>query len=151
MSDSLLGNKLVAQIGIIVKDIEKTSAAFAKFLGVEKPAWALTAPLEEAHTEHRGKPSKARAKLAFFELENIQLELIEPDHEPSVWREFLDTHGEGVHHIAFIVKGMPEKINLLAQNNFPLIQKGGYPGGCYSYIDTSGSLKVILELLENYD
>jgi catechol 2,3-dioxygenase-like lactoylglutathione lyase family enzyme len=150
MSNSLLGTKVVAQIGIIVKDIEKTSAAYAKFLGVEKPAWVITGPLEEAHTEYQGQPSKARAKLAFFELENIQLELIEPDKEPSTWREFLDTHGEGVHHIAFIVKGMPEKINLLAQNNFPLIQKGDYTGGCYSYIDTTGDLKVILELLENF-
>ncbi|HEX3048263.1 MAG TPA: VOC family protein [Bacillota bacterium] len=151
MSNSLLGNKVVAQIGIIVKDIEKTSAAYAKFLGVEKPAWVITGAMEEAHTEYQGKPSKARAKLAFFELENIQLELIEPDQEPSTWREFLDTHGEGVHHIAFIVKGMQEKINILAQNNFPLIQKGDYTGGCYSYIDTTGDLKVILELLENFE
>jgi len=36
-------------------------------------------------------------------LGSLSLELIEPVGGPSTWREFLDTRGEGVHHIAFHV------------------------------------------------
>ncbi|OGD24120.1 MAG: hypothetical protein A2Y69_08870 [Candidatus Aminicenantes bacterium RBG_13_59_9] len=47
------------------------------------------------------------------ELKNITLELIEPDRNPSTWREFLDAKGEGIHHVAFEIKGMDEKTALL--------------------------------------
>lgn len=150
MEKNILGTGIVVQIGILVNDIEKTSQAYADFLGMEKPAWMITGTLEEAQTEYLGKPSKARAKLAFFDVSpTTQIELIEPDHEPSTWRHDLDENGEGVHHIAFIIKGMKEKIAVLDRNNMPLLQKGEYTGGRYAYIDANEELKVVLELLEN--
>ncbi|GIP18740.1 lactoylglutathione lyase [Paenibacillus montaniterrae] len=145
----LLGNHIVTQIGILVHDIEKVSEAYAKFFGVEKPNISWTDGYELAQTEFEGKPSQARAKLAFFDMGSLQLELIEPDHHESTWRNYLNEHGEGPHHIAFSVKGMQEKIELLAQSGFPLQQKGEYPGGRYAYIDTIPQLKVLVELLEN--
>ena len=148
--ESLFGGGNVVQIGLVVKDIEKTSQAFANFLGVDVPQWFLTDTVDKAHTEFKGSSTPARAKLAFFQLKNISIELIEPVGGPSTWQEFLDTEGEGVHHIAFEIKGMDEKIKQLAAQNMPLIQKGDYEGGRYSYIDASSSLCVLLELLENY-
>jgi 4-hydroxyphenylpyruvate dioxygenase-like putative hemolysin len=61
----------------------------------------------------------------------------------------LDKNGEGVHHIAFVVKGMKEVVMKLEQNGMPLVQKGEYTGGRYAYIDSKEPLKVLLELLEN--
>lgn len=150
MEKNILGTQIVAQIGILVRDIEKTSQAYADFFGIEKPQYIVTGTYEEAQTEYMGAPSKARAKLAFFDIgPTIQLELIEPDQEPSTWRHDLDTCGEGVHHIAFHIKGMKEKIAVLQKNNMPLLQKGEYTGGRYAYLDANEDLKVILELLEN--
>jgi methylmalonyl-CoA/ethylmalonyl-CoA epimerase len=150
MDKGIIGTKVVTQIGIIVKDIEKTSQAFADFLGVEKPDYVVTGALEDAHTEYRGESSKARAKLAFFNVGSLDIELIEPDNEPSTWREFLDEHGEGVHHIAFNIEGMPGKVMKLEKNNMNLVQKGDYEGGRYAYIDSIKDLKVMIELLENF-
>jgi len=147
---NVLGSKRVTQIGLIVKDIEKSSKAYAEFLGMDVPQIIITDPLEKAHTQYKGKPTEARAKLAFFQMDNITIELIEPVGEPSTWQDFLTTHGEGVHHIAFEIKGTDEKITLLEKKGMPLLQKGDYEGGCYSYIDTTPQLNVILELLENY-
>jgi len=149
-STKLLGTDEMVQVGIVVKDIEKASRAYAEILGMEVPAWFLTDTVDRAHTEFRGQPSEARAKLAFFKLKNITLELIEPVGGPSTWREFLDEHGEGVHHIAFEVKGMEEKVKLLAERGLPLLQKGDYEGGRYAYVDGTRRLAVILELLENF-
>lgn len=149
MSNGVLGTNVVAQVGIIVKDIEKTSQAFANFFGMEKPPANPTDPLEKAQTSYKGEPTEARAKLAFFDMGSLQLELIEPDEHPSTWREFLDTHGEGVHHIAFIVKDMKGTVAKMESRNMPLVQKGEYTGGRYAYMDTFSDLKVILELLEN--
>ncbi len=108
-----------------------------------------TDTVDAAKTEYRGASTPARAKLAFFEMGSLQLELIEPDHEPSTWREYLDQHGEGPHHIAFVIKGMKEKVMLMEKTGMPLVQKGEYTGGRYAYMDTFPHLKVLLELLEN--
>ena len=77
------------------------------------------------------------------------MELIEPDHNASTWRESLDKNGEGLHHIAFVVEGLNEKVTALERKGMPLLQKGEYTGGRYAYIDTLRDLKVIIELLEN--
>ena len=150
MEKGILGTKIVTQIGFVVNDIEKTSQAFADFLGVEKPQWSLTDTIDKTHGEFNGKPCPARAKLAFFHVgETLDIELIEPDETPSVWRNVLNEKGEGVHHIAFVVNGMKEKILALEGNGMKLLQRGEYTGGRYAYIDCVDQLKTIVELLEN--
>lgn len=146
---NLLGTNFITQIGILVQDIEKTSQVYADFFGVEKPEAIITDTIEKAQTQYKGEPSIARAKLAFFNMGSLQVELIEPDENPSTWREHLDEHGEGVHHIAFQIEGMKEKIQVLEQAQMPLVQKGEYEGGRYAYIDSVNDLKVMIELLEN--
>lgn len=145
----LLGNNVITQIGILVNDIEKVSEAYAAFFGIEKPPINMTDAVDKAQTTFNGEPSEARAKLAFFNMGSLQLELIEPDHHPSTWRNYLNEHGEGPHHIAFFIEGMKEKIELLSANGFALQQKGEYEGGRYAYMDTFKELKVLIELLEN--
>jgi methylmalonyl-CoA/ethylmalonyl-CoA epimerase len=146
----LFGQGTVVQVAVVVKDIEKAAASYADFLGVAVPEWFWTDAEDKAHTQFNGRSTPARAKLAFIELKNITLELIEPDQNPSTWREFLDDKGEGVHHIAFEIKGMDEKTALLAKKGMPLLQKGDYEGGRYAYIDGTAKLGLILELLENF-
>jgi hypothetical protein len=85
--------------------------------------------------------------LAFFRLENITIELIEPIGGPSTWREFLEKNGEGVHHIAFRVGNMKEKVMLLEKHGMSEVQRGDFTGGAYSYVDSEKQLGVLLELL----
>ncbi|RJX41591.1 VOC family protein [Paenibacillus pinisoli] len=144
-----LGTNTITQIGLLVHDIEAVSQAYADFFGLEKPEWFWTDTADQAQTEFNGQSSEARAKLAFFDMGSLQLELIEPDRHPSTWREHLDAHGEGVHHIALIIEGMKEKVTLMEGKGMKQVQKGEYTGGRYAYMDTFQELKVMLELLEN--
>ncbi|HTO21991.1 MAG TPA: VOC family protein [Candidatus Baltobacteraceae bacterium] len=150
MKKGILGTHTVMQVGLLVNDIEKTARVYADFLGLPMPKIQVTDVLEKSQAKYRGSPTPARAKLAFLKVgDNLDLELIEPDHEPSTWREDLDKKGECVHHIAFVVKGMKEKIAALGAENMPLVQSGEYTGGRYAYIDANKDLKVLIELLEN--
>jgi methylmalonyl-CoA/ethylmalonyl-CoA epimerase len=144
-----LGSNVMCQVGLIVRDIEKSAKAYADLFGMDVPAWSLTDPEEKAHTRYRGQPTQGRAKLAFFDMGSLSLELIQPVGGPSTWQEFLDAHGEGVHHIAFQIKGMAGQIALLEGKGMPLVQRGEYTGGRYAYIDSVPQLAVVLELLEN--
>jgi len=149
MEKNLMGTNVVTQIGILCHDIEKTAQEFADLFGVEKPEIITTATQDIAKTVYQGQPTPARAKQAFFHMgSNLDIELIEPDHEPSTWRHDLDTYGEGVHHIAFVVDGMEKVVEKFERKGMKEIQRGEWIGGRYSYIDAKQTLKLTLELLE---
>lgn len=141
------GKGNVTQIGLVVKDIEKASEKWAAILGFsEIPQPIITDGFNKANTHFKGKPTEAQAKLAFFRLENITIELIEPVGKKSTWYEHLKKHGEGFHHIAFNVEGMEKNIVYLENRGGKLEQKGDFTGGSYSYVDMP-ELGIIFELL----
>jgi len=149
MEKNIMGTNVVTQIGIVCHDIEKTAQAYADLFGVEKPEIITTDTQDIAKTVYQGKPTPARTKQAFFHVgPNLDIELLEPDHEPSTWRHDLDTYGEGIHHIAFVVDGKETIVKKFERNGMKEIQKGEWIGGRYSYIDAKQQLKVTLELLE---
>ena len=149
MADQPLGTTTITQVGIIVQDIEARARAWADMLGLPMPEILVTDTVDIAQTEYHGKPSTARAKLAFFHLGQVDVELIEPIGQPSTWKDQLDNHGDSLHHIAFQIKGMRDKLAFLDSKGVSLIQRGEYRGGRYAYVDASTQLGTIVELLEN--
>lgn len=142
----------LAQIGFIVKDIEKTKLEFARFFDVPVPPTVNSGEYEVTKTEYRGEPApKAQCQMAFFYFGDLQMELIQPNEAPSAWREYLEEHGEGLHHLAFNVKGMRMNIENCEGWGMKLIQKGEYRrgNGRYAFLDASDSLKMVVELLES--
>jgi len=135
------------QIAIVVRDIRRAARMWARLLGVEEPQVVETGEWEETRMTYRGAPSRGRAKLAFFDLGGLALELIEPVGGPSTWSDFLERHGEGLHHIAFVVDDMDEAIRELEELGGELVQRGEFEGGSYAYVDARGSLGAIIELL----
>lgn len=151
----IIGTNILTQVGFIVRDIEASKRKFAAFFGVEPPAHFDGGRFEITGTTVGGKPAPdANCLMAFFDVgPGIQIELIQPNGVKSTWQDFLDEHGEGIHHIAFGVKGMDEKIAACEQFGMTCVQRGKYGdgGGEYAYMDASADLKCLVELLESYD
>ena len=149
MIEPTLGNNRVVQVGIIVRDIETKARAWSEILGLPLPNIIITDMVDKTQAEYSGKSTTARAKLAFFHMGQLDVELIEPIDAPSTWKDQLDQHGDSLHHIAFEIKGMQEKISYLDSKGIPLVQRGEYIGGRYAYLDGVAQLGTVLELLEN--
>lgn len=149
MGEAILKSTKVLQVALLVADVEAAAKKYAELFGVPVPPIIMSGSYEEALTEYLGKPTEARCKMAFFNLENIQLEFIEPDDNASNWRDTLNSKGEGFHHIAFGVKGMKEQLDRFEKNGVPLVQKGEYTGGRYAFLDSIDQYKIMFELLEN--
>jgi methylmalonyl-CoA/ethylmalonyl-CoA epimerase len=139
--------KRVIQVGIVVRDIERSCKAWARLLGLETPRIVETEVPEVTGMVYKGKASGGRAKLAFFQLENLSLELIEPIGGPSSWSEFLDRNGEGIHHIAFKVDDIGSAKDILRDVGVNVEQEGNFTGGSYAYTEPDSPLGAILELL----
>ena len=150
MSRPIEDTRLV-QIGFLVKDIEKTKKEFARFFDVPEPETVNSGEYEIVKTEYRGEPApKAKCYMTFFYFGDLQMELIQPNEEPSIWREHLEQFGEGIHHISFQVKGMTKTIQACENWGMKLLQKGEYRrgNGRYAFMDALDSLKDGVELLE---
>jgi catechol 2,3-dioxygenase-like lactoylglutathione lyase family enzyme len=147
MSENL-GSTTLAQVAIVVKDIEEASKRYSEILGVPAPNVIITEPGLDVNMTYKGQPSNAQTKLAFFNLGQVQLELIEPMGGDSTWQEALDRNGEGVHHLAFWVEGMQRSVDFLRGQGIPMIQRGDMGEGQYAYFDGEEKLGVALELLE---
>ena len=144
-----LDSTTVVQIGLIVKDVERAASAYAELFGIPKPAVVAIADDSFANTHYHDQASSARGKAAFFDLGSVQMELIEPVGTPSTWEEFLRSHGEGLHHIAFRTRDMTSARNFLSSKGMETIQHGGWNGGQYAYVDCTKQLGTILELLHS--
>lgn len=146
-ADTSLGSRRLAQIAFVVADIEAAKRRWALLLGVDPPPTIETGPGLQLNQTYRGVPSDARVKLAFFELENIQIELIEPIGEDSAWYEGLQA-GEGVHHIAFWTENMTDSARHLRALGGELIHRGDMGDGQFAYFDTKAPFGTMVELLE---
>ncbi len=146
-----MGTTLVVQVGIVVRDVEAKARAWSELFGLPMPEIRITDTQDVTHAEYEGKSTTAQAKLAFFHMENLDVELIEPVGGPSTWRDQLDRHGESIHHLAFRVGSgarMMEKLPALEASGLKLVQRGDWlPNGRYLYLDGIEKLGAILELL----
>jgi methylmalonyl-CoA/ethylmalonyl-CoA epimerase len=143
-----LGSKKLAQVAIVVRDMEAARQRYAALLGVEPPKVIDVQKGEECRMTYRGMPSNATCKLAFFDLGGVQLELIEPIGYDSAWAEGLDEKGERVHHLAFWTENMQASKDALAEHGVEMIQRGDMGDGQYAYFDANEPFGTFFELLE---
>jgi catechol 2,3-dioxygenase-like lactoylglutathione lyase family enzyme len=88
-------------VGLVVSDIRK-AIKYLSSLGIgpfENPY--RDPPLLEKLLY--GKPTEYSLELSNGKLGEIYLELIQPIEGKSIWKDFLDKNGEGIHHIGFVV------------------------------------------------
>ncbi len=150
MNEPILRTTNICQIGLVVRDIDGAVERYSALFGVPKPEIILTDEMDKARTTFRGALSPARAKLAFFDLGKIVLELIEPVGGPSTWQESLDTKGEAVHHIAFQVEDTGRAVQSFAGIGVGIAQQGYYTGGMYTYVESEAEFGVVFELLQDF-
>lgn len=92
----------VTQIGVVVKDVKKTVEYLSRVFGMG-PFTIKSVSLDSEHCWIRGKPFvNDPHPVAFAQHGPIQLELIQPP-AAGIFRQFLDSKGEGLHHLCYVV------------------------------------------------
>lgn len=114
LADPLFKSEDFHHVGIIVKDMDKTieyleASGIGPFGMMGRDEKWFNVPFKG---ELHGKPAEWTVKISSAKVGDIEIELLEPSGGESVLQEFLDEHGEGVHHIAYLsdnVKGDVER------------------------------------------
>ena len=142
------------QFAFVVDDVDAYLVKLAALFGMKTPGTTVTHPKEVTQIRYRGKPTEGRARVGYVQLDNVLLEVIEPVGGPSVWQACLESRGNGLHHVAFVVDGMERVITDLEGLGLPLMQNGQFPkagpvpSGKYAYLGGLESLGFDVELLE---
>jgi len=134
------------QVGIIVRDIEKSIEKYREIMGWEPVGRAET---PKGETYYYGEKEDFCVKMAFYQFDNIEIELLEPAWGRSLWQDYLDEHGEGIHHILFDVDNFSGTQARLEKHGIKLAQEGPsarYPGAKWGYFDSTEQLGFILEV-----
>lgn len=125
----------IDHIGIVVRNLEQGIRLYTEGLG-----------LKLENVEHS---VDFNTKLAFLPCGQVMIELLEPTG-PSVLQDFLNEHGEGLHHICYKVDNIHETLKN-AGNFFELRDKAPRtgPGGCkIAFLNPRSIMNVETEFVE---
>jgi len=88
-------------------------------------------------------------KLALAPVGSMKLELIQPLEGESIYKEFLEEKGEGVHHIAsYEVDDLDRALAGFKELGIKVLQSGTWSGASFAYLDTEELLGTIVELVK---
>ncbi|MFO8067004.1 MAG: methylmalonyl-CoA epimerase [Bacteroidales bacterium] len=128
----------IEHIGIAVKDINESIRYYEDILGLKCYA------IEEVADQ--------KVKTAFFQLGETKIELLESTDPEGPIGKFIEKKGEGVHHIAFAVKGLENSLPELEEKGIRLIDKQarkGAEGLDIAFLHPKSTQGVLTELCEN--
>ena len=144
--------KDVAQICILVPDIEKAVEIWWKKFGIGP--WHLYTygkPLVKRLTRH-GKPCEYKMKIALSYIGKMRIELIEPLEGDTVYKEFIEDHGYGVHHLGVLTDDMKGSLKNAESAGIAMTMDGAGFGpdddGHYAYLDTEKLIGTTIEFIE---
>lgn len=150
--EGILGNPpQVAQVGIIVSDLELGARAFTSLTGVAP--WNVYTYDERfiPNMTYRGESGKFGMRIALAGHSPV-VELVEPLQGPSIYHEWLAENTEGLHHIAVQVESLDGGIEAAAAAGLDVLQSGrgyGLDGdGGFAYLDTYERAGILVELIE---
>lgn len=148
--EGILGRPLmISQIAVVCRDLEKTMETYTKLLGWGPWSVFRHEPPRLHDTVVRGVRVDYTMLGAETHVGDMGFELLQPLEGPSIYKEWLDEHGEGLHHVAVMLHDFDESTELkkrFAAIGSPVLM-GGRIGETieFFYLDTEPSLKIILE------
>jgi methylmalonyl-CoA/ethylmalonyl-CoA epimerase len=127
----------VDHIGIVVKSLDEALDLYVNTLGFKKS--------EMLTVEGPGK-----FRSVMVSLDALTIELMEPVDTQGSIHKFLQTKGEGIHHVSILVDDIKKELNLLDSKGIRLINKEPeyVKGSLVSFIHPASMKGVLIELLQ---
>ena len=136
----------ISQVALVVNDLEKSMRDYSETMGWGPWTIYEYKPPRIHDIVVRGKPQEFTWIGAETPVGATYVELLQPLEGPSVFREFIDRRGEGLHHIGYWAKTMAEaeKIrDMFNARGAPLLMSAWIDRVFFYYIDT---LPMIIEV-----
>lgn len=133
----------IDQVCLVVRDLKQAVGRLQNLLNLGAFNFKET---DRPDAVVHGKKTHVRASRAYAQAGPMELELIAPGAGENIFREFLDSHGEGVHHFGSLVPDLDEALARFEEKGIGVLQRQESDRTRLAYLDTERVLGVILEL-----
>ncbi len=130
----------IDHLGIAVKSIDAALPYYEKALGLK--------------CEHVEEVPSQKVRTAFLVCGEVHLELLEPTDPESTIAKFLETRGEGIHHIAFATTDVTGQLAHAKDNGVKLIHEvpfDGAGGKLVAFLHPKSTFGVLTEFCQPKD
>jgi catechol 2,3-dioxygenase-like lactoylglutathione lyase family enzyme len=134
-------DQTLVQIAWVTRDLDATEKTLTTLMGAKK--WVRMPDVHfgpEACT-YRGRPADFVANISLSYAGDTQLEVIEPVHGESVYTDFLDASGPGLHHVctaAGDVETFEAMVRDADRGGASVLCEGTMPGGLrFAYVSAA--------------
>ncbi|NQU81552.1 MAG: methylmalonyl-CoA epimerase [Bacteroidetes bacterium] len=127
----------IEHIGIAVTSLEEAIPFYEEVLGLDCYS------IEEVKDQ--------KVKTAFFKIGQTKIELLEPTDPESAVAKFISKRGEGIHHIAFAVNDIDQKLKEVEEKGVRLVDnvsRKGAEGMNIGFLHPKSTFGVLTELCE---
>ncbi len=128
----------IEHIGIAVKNLDESIKYYEDVLGLE------CYNIEDVKDQ--------KVKTAFFKVGDTKIELLESTDPEGPIGKFIEKKGEGIHHIAFAVDNIEEKLKHAEEKGVRLVDSSprkGAEGLDIAFLHPKSTFGVLTELCEN--
>jgi hypothetical protein len=134
----------------VTRDMDRAIAHWTQVMGAG-PFFVFDVPAMPGQT-HRGAPSSIDLRIAFGFSGGLLIELLQPLNDtPSVFREILDSRGEGYHHV-LLRTDFDAGSARLARHGYTAAFTGAMPSGeRFALFDTQDGNGGFIELMDLTD
>ncbi len=127
----------IEHIGIAVKNLDESIKFYENILGLK------CYTVEEVADQ--------KVKTAFFQIGQTKIELLESTDPEGPIGKFIEKRGEGIHHIAYAVKGLESSLEELKSKGIKMIDekpRRGAEGLNIAFLHPRDTFGVLTELCE---
>ena len=141
------------QIAWVTRDLDATEMALTTLLGAKKWVRIPSVHFAPDACTFRGRPADFVADISLSYAGDTQLEIIAPISGESIYTEFLDRAGPGLHHIsieAADTDAFDAAIVDAERHGAPVVQEGVMPGGMrFAYVSAERAGVPYIEIAHN--
>ena len=136
LPDALRGIGRIHHVALIVRSIEDSLGLWREALSLELES-VMDIPSD-------------RVRIAFLGVGESKVELVEPTDATTGVSRFLESKGEGFHHVCFEVPDLAETLTALERDGIELIDTAPRPGaeGPVAFLHPRSCHGVLVELIE---
>ncbi len=141
MENPIGSNWKFYHVAVVVRDMDKVKRKYGSILGesIFRPETMLdssTFSVYEVNRKPTSNVHKSRFNHTDIGANKLDVEFISPVEGDSIYRDFLNKNGEGIHHIAFMVDDLDAETAKLVARGIPVITSVKRPTGRgFAYFD----------------
>jgi methylmalonyl-CoA epimerase len=129
--------KKINHIAVAVNNVEEAAKFYEQVLGLKLTGVEVV--------------TAQKTKVGFFKIGESNIELVQPAEPDSPLVKFLETKGQGIHHICFEVEDVEAEVRAFLEKGATMVDQKPRPGAHntkVAFVHPKSSNGVLIELCE---